>query len=47
METVSDEDADCVTSHDTERVLAFKIKERWQHCQNAWRQQVSFRISNL
>jgi hypothetical protein len=47
MEMVSDEEADCAVSHGTERVLAFKIKERWHHCQNAWRQQVSYRISNL
>jgi uncharacterized protein YrrD len=56
MEVVSDEEADSVTSdeeadsiisHGTERVLAFKVKERWHHCQNAWRQQVSCRISDL
>ncbi|XP_023718126.2 uncharacterized protein LOC111870243 isoform X2 [Cryptotermes secundus] len=37
MESISDEEPDCIISHSTERVLAFKIKDRWHHCQNAWR----------
>jgi hypothetical protein len=47
VETESDEEVDFAISHGTEPVLALKIKERWQHCQNAWKQQVSCRRCEL
>jgi hypothetical protein len=47
METVSDEEANCAISDGTKHVLAYKIKERLQHCPNAWRQHVSCRLSNI
>lgn len=47
MEMVSDEDANCAISDGTEHVLAYKSKERLQHCPNAWRQQVSCKLSSI
>ena len=44
--TLSDE-ANFALSYGTEPVLALKNEERWQHCQNVWRQEVSCRRSNV
>jgi hypothetical protein len=45
--SVSDEEAKFAMSYSTESVLPLKNRARCQHCQNAVREHVSYRRSNV